>query len=302
MPSPRKPHRCFPHAFCLAAVASFCLMANGAFAAAAASVDQGGDYAGLMLDKIIELWTPPQGLKKDARVRLSVSVDARGQITACKILATSGVPAFDASTCDAASRSGPFGTPPYGAPMDVHMTFWNGTPKGKPNLTDKENTLQTGVNANGGPQTAPGQTPPLQQTQPAAQETSAPSRAATDKAAPGAAKAAQAPASQAAAAAGHTASETAADKTIAQYRKTVTRQLREATLIPAATAPGEYHTRIALTISPQGEITDFKVLAPTGDKLLDKYVQRGIRRAGSLPHPPADLKGRLDITLTLVRR
>ena len=49
LPSPRKPHRCFPHAFCLAAVASFCLMANGAFAAAAASVDQGGDYARLMV-------------------------------------------------------------------------------------------------------------------------------------------------------------------------------------------------------------------------------------------------------------
>ena len=87
-----------------------------------------------------------------------------------------------------------------------------------------------------------------------------------------------------------------------KYRRDATRQIRDVILIPAETEPGEYQTRLRLTISPQGEITDFKVISPTGDKLLDKYVQRGIRRAGSLPPPPAELGGTLDITLTLVRR
>ena len=94
--------------------------------------------------------------------------------------------------------------------------------------------------------------------------------------------------------------EAGADRT--KYRRDVTRQLRDSVLIPAETEPGEYQTKLRLTISPQGEITDFKVITPTGDKLLDKYVQRGIRRAGSLPPPPAEVGGTLDITLTLVRR
>ena len=96
------------------------------------------------------------------------------------------------------------------------------------------------------------------------------------------------------------AGEAGADRT--KYRRDVTRQLRDSVLIPAETEPGEYQTKLRLTISPQGEITDFKVITPTGDKLLDKYVQRGIRRAGSLPLPPAEVGGTLDITLTLVRR
>ena len=94
--------------------------------------------------------------------------------------------------------------------------------------------------------------------------------------------------------------DAAADRT--KYRRDVIRQLRDNVVIPAETEPGEYQTKLRLTISPQGEITDFRVITPTGDKLLDKYVQRGIRRAGSLPPPPAEVGGTLDITLTLVRR
>lgn len=315
-------------------------MANGAFAASAASVDQGGDYAGRMLDRIIEFWAPPQALTRDARVRVRVSVDARGQLTACRVLAASGVAAFDASTCDAVRRSGSFGTPPYGAPMDVHMTFWNGTPRGKANTPGTENDPKAeAAGAAAQPQAATGAAqaaPPLPKkddraASPASAASSTPtaqsgaSGPGTDKgapphAAPVAAKAnaslptygepgtphaptaARTVSSPASASRVAATGATASDKVNERYRRTVTRQLRAATFIPAETAPGEYRTRIALTISPQGEITDFKVLAPTGDKLLDKYVQRGIRRAGSLPPPPADLKGRLDITLTLVRR
>lgn len=320
LPSPRTPRPHAPFAACFAVMAVFCLMAHVAFAAAAVSVDQGGDYAGRVLDKIIEIWTPPQGLKSNVRARLSVSVDASGQVTACKILASSGVAAFDASTCDAARQAGAFGTPPYGAPMDIHLTFWNGTPKGKSMPTGRETppkpeTLAS-VSAPTGASTPAGVSTP---SVPAAGKnaahaaiplaTGAPSREGLPtygepggQPAPAQTSATAHAAASPPPASGAAANDTATDKKYAKYRQTVTRQLRAATIIPAATAPGTYQTRIALTISPQGEVTGFTVLAPTGDKLLDKYVQRGIRRAGSLPHPPAGLKGRLDITLTLVRR
>ena len=62
----------------LIAVTFFYVTAVGAFAASAASADQ-SNYAGSMLDKIIEIWAPPPSLKSDVRVRLKVRVNSQGQ-------------------------------------------------------------------------------------------------------------------------------------------------------------------------------------------------------------------------------
>ncbi len=378
----------------LIAVTFFYVTAVGAFAASAASADQSA-YAGNMLDKIIEIWAPPPALKSDFRVRLKVTVNGRGQVEDCKPVKSSGLEAFDSSVCGAVRQIGSFGTPPYGAPMDVHLTFWNGTPKGKPKAEtlSSEEALRAEVKArnkaeaalgdtraeaaedrareraeaiaraNGkdAPEVRPAPVAPApapkasaeskkrgakapasaqadnapatqligrssptaaEQAAPAAKEKPArqvdnlptygdPDMAATSSAAPAQAQAktdaAPAPSGRAAVAApGPTASGATASGASGvdrvKYRRDATRQIRDVILIPAETEPGEYQTRLRLTISPQGEITDFKVISPTGDKLLDKYVQRGIRRAGSLPPPPAELGGTLDITLTLVRR
>lgn len=378
----------------LIAVTFFCVTAVGAFAASAASADQSA-YAGNMLDKIIEIWAPPPALKSDFRVRLKVTVNGRGQVEDCKPVKSSGLEAFDSSVCGAVRQIGSFGTPPYGAPMDVHLTFWNGTPKGKPKAEtlSSEEALRAEVKArnkaeaalgdtraeaaedrareraeaiaraNGkdAPEVRPAPVAPApapkasaeskkrgakapasaqadnapatqligrssptaaEQAAPAAKEKPArqvdnlptygdPDMAAASSAAPAQAQAktdaAPAPSGRAAVAApGPTASGATASGASGvdrvKYRRDATRQIRDVILIPAETEPGEYQTRLRLTISPQGEITDFKVISPTGDKLLDKYVQRGIRRAGSLPPPPAELGGTLDITLTLVRR
>ena len=414
MPSQPRTHLSKPCILsCLVTVALYCATVDGAFAASAASADQ-STYAGSMLDKIIEIWAPPPALKSDFRVRLKVSVNSRGQVEDCKPLKSSGLEAFDNSVCGAVRQIGSFGTPPYGAPIDVHLTFWNGTPKGKPRpetLSSEEalraevkarskaeaalgdtraeaaedrareraeaiaksggkdvpevrpapvaprapqkaddnrkkpvtnnQRLTAGQNSDNGPATqiigkssqpAEPQNSGTRQAQQAApqarrQADNLPSygdpalgghsdvdtaaethQAATarQQATPKAEvpRAETARAESGATPAGRVvtpaAGEAGADRT--KYRRDVTRQLRDSVLIPAETEPGEYQTKLRLTISPQGEITDFKVITPTGDKLLDKYVQRGIRRAGSLPPPPAEVGGTLDITLTLVRR
>ena len=382
----------------LIAVAFFYVTAVGAFAASAASADQ-SSYAGNMLDKIIELWAPPPSLKSDFRVRLKVRVNSQGQVEECKPVKPSGLEAFDSSVCGAVRQIGTFGTPPYGAPMDVHLTFWNGTPKGKPKAEtlSTEDALRAEVTArskaeaalgdsraeaaedrareraeaiakasgktmpdaqpapiapapalkiNTGSKkkttpsehaTTPGVTSPATQligrssTSASSSAQAAPAPRDADKQAdrlptygdPSLVQAAPAPETAQALSTATAASPSApaaapapAGRTIdptsgasdtaradlAKYKRAAIHQLREAILIPVETAPGEYQTRLKLTVSPQGEITDNKVMSPTGDKLLDKYVQRGIRRAGSLPPPPAELGGTLDITLTLVRR
>ena len=384
----------------LIAVTFFCVTAVGAFAASAASADQ-STYAGKMLDKIIEIWAPPPALKSDFRVRLKVTVNGRGQVEDCKPVKSSGLEAFDSSVCGAVRQIGSFGTPPYGAPMDIHLTFWNGTPKGKPRAEtlSSEEALRAEVKARNkaeaalgdtraeaaedrareraeaiakasgkdAPEVSPAPVAPVRTAKTSAESKnkgaksaglttahadsgpatqligrSAPAAGDQATAAPKEKRARQAdnlptygdpdmeaasataavqarsqgPAKTDSSASGATAASSAAAGTATpgaaasgasgadrvKYRRDAARQVRDAILIPAETEPGEYHTRLKLTVSPQGEITDFKVISPTGDKLLDKYVQRGIRRAGSLPPPPAELGGTLDITLTLVRR
>lgn len=415
MPSQPRTNQYKPYILsCLVAVALYSATVVGAFAASAASADQ-STYAGNMLDKLIEIWAPPPALKSDFRVRIKVSINSHGQVEACKPVKSSGLEAFDSSVCGAVRQIGSFGTPPYGAPTDIHLTFWNGTPKGKakPEALSSEEALRAEVKARskaeaamgdtraeaaedrarerdeavakaGGkdvPEMRPAPVAPLgaqkaddknkktatnsqrqaaglnnessratqlmgsvgqpaepkaarpkqtpqadgqsrkpadnlptygdpafgaqgdngeagetHQAAPVRQQTAQPAPQAPAQAAPKV-EAHTKPADHAAAPA---TADVAADRT--KYRRDVIRQLRDNVVIPAETEPGEYQTKLRLTISPQGEITDFTVITPTGDKLLDKYVQRGIRRAGSLPPPPAEVGGTLDITLTLVRR
>ena len=415
MPSQPRTNQYKPYILsCLVAVALYSATVVGAFAASAASADQ-STYAGNMLDKLIEIWAPPPALKSDFRVRIKVSINSHGQVEACKPVKSSGLEAFDSSVCGAVRQIGSFGTPPYGAPTDIHLTFWNGTPKGKakPEALSSEEALRAEVKARSKAEAAMGDTraeaaedrareraeavakaggkdvPEMRTApvaplgaqkaddknkktatnsqrqaaglnnessratqlmgsvgQPAEPKAARPKKnpqadgqsrkpadnlptygdpafgaqgdngeaGETHQAAPvrqqTAQPAPQAPAQAAPKVEAHTkpadhaaapaTADVAADRT--KYRRDVIRQLRDNVVIPAETEPGEYQTKLRLTISPQGEITDFTVITPTGDKLLDKYVQRGIRRAGSLPPPPAEVGGTLDITLTLVRR
>ena len=99
--------------------------------ASLAAADQNGGYSGKVLDKVIAVWAPPPALKGEFEVRLKVSLDGQGKVLNCAPTKASGMEALDSSACGAVRQAAPFGTPPYGMPLDVHLAFWTGMPKGK---------------------------------------------------------------------------------------------------------------------------------------------------------------------------
>ncbi len=88
-----------------------------------------------------------------------------------------------------------------------------------------------------------------------------------------------------------------------KYFSNLSRELANAIIIPVETPLGTYYPTVRLTVDPAtGAIAGFTFLEKSGDKYLDSFVSRGIKKAGSITPPPADLGTTLDITLTLVRR
>ena len=157
MPSP-----IFTHQRCAVVAAFACLWAGvlsplcapgpllpQAQAAAGAALDQGDGYGAKMLEKIVAVWAPPPALKGDFIVRLRVRVDAKGAVTDCVPLRSSGMEALDISACGAVRQGGGYGVPPYAQPLEVQLAFWTGTPKGKPRLTapSSEEALRAEVRA-----------------------------------------------------------------------------------------------------------------------------------------------------------
>lgn len=356
-----------------------------AFGASIAAVDQNGGYSGKVLDKVIAIWAPPPALKGDFTVRLKVSLDGQGKVLDCRSVKASGMEALDSSACGAVRQAAPFGAPPYGMPLDVHLAFWTGTPKGKAQAEtlSTEEALRAEVMARtkaeglmgqqrassveerareraeaiaknaGQPlpdvKAAPVAPPPRAKAAPGATQknasknprsglstdspatesirsakgkTAAPSANATglteeemrlDIDAP-AAPAAQSvpgngktvdPAPAASRPAESKPAVMAQDQYDARYSKyffTITRNLRNAMFIPAETAPGTYYATVRLDVDAAGAIKKSTLLQGSGDKLLDRFVLQGIRRAGSVTPPPAGLGNTLDVTFTLVRR
>ncbi|WP_298029949.1 TonB family protein [uncultured Desulfovibrio sp.] len=337
-----------------------------AFGTNIAAVDQNGGYSDKVLDKVIAIWALPPNLKGDFTVRLKVSLDGQGKVLDCKPAKASGIEALDSSACGAVYQAAPFGTPPYGMPLDVHLAFWSGTPKSKAQAEtlSTEEALRAEVMARTkaeglmGQQRGSsveerareraeaiaknaGQPLPDVKTAPVAPLTRA-------KAVPGATKknaskssrsglstdspatvsissakgknaALSAPAMQLVSGSGKTAAPATAtsqpaeskptvmaqDQYDARYRKyisTITQNLRNAMLIPAETAPGTYYATVRLNVDAAGAIKKSTLLQGSGDKLLDKFVLQGIRRAGSVTPSPSGLGNTLDITFTLVRR
>lgn len=117
--------------------------------AALAAADQNDGYSGTVLDKVIAVWAPPPALKGDFEVRLLVSLDGQGRVLNCKAVKPSGMEALDSSACGAVRQVGVFGTPPYGMPLEVHLAFWTGVPKGKarPETLTSEEALRAEVRA-----------------------------------------------------------------------------------------------------------------------------------------------------------
>ena len=401
--------------FQLFGILALSLTTTGAWAAAMSTADASGGYAGKMLDKIVDIWAPPPALKGDFQVQLKVGVDGKGHVLNCTPVRPSGMEALDSSACGAVRQIGSFGRTPHEKPLEVHLSFWTGTPKGKTrnqipddaeslrleerarvkaqaamsdnmaagaeerarqraeeaskatgkDLPDIKPTVvapappvkersggknakpaekatpvagrgQDSTPANislGGAQSKKDQGKDQGKDKPRAGEaksatvaqpaplTIAPSALPTVADAgqkPSVAGNAAAPAGRSVAPIPAASAPASGDKRLygpenkAQYKygknygkyfSNVTRQLAESIIIPVETPPGTYYPTVRLKVNPKtGAIEDADLFEKSGDKMLDSFVRKGIRKAGSILPPPEGLDATLDITLTLVRR
>ncbi|MBQ3060520.1 MAG: TonB family protein [Desulfovibrio sp.] len=281
------------------ALVTYLAVTAPASAAALAVADASGGYADRVLDKVIAVWAPPSSLKGDFTVRLRVGLNEKGQVQECTHKKKSGMDALDVSACTAVRKAAPFGTPPYGLPIEVHLAFWTGTPR----------AAVSPVAAATAPVVI---TPAVPDQQAAAAEERARRRAEAivREAEAGNGKAdIPAPAAD-----GLTAEEMnlelnsgparMQDKYGPKYRKYFSRvawALRNATFIPAETVPGTYYATVRLALDDAGNIKKSSLVESSGDKLLDRFVLQGVRRAGKVDAPPQGLSREVDVTLTLVR-
>lgn len=54
-------------------------------------------------------------------------------------------------------------------------------------------------------------------------------------------------------------------------------------------------TGVMVWINPQGQITDARIVAPSGDARLDMSALHAVREVGTLPPPPTGWKGRMRV-------
>ncbi|WP_297046952.1 TonB family protein [uncultured Desulfovibrio sp.] len=275
-------------ALCLCA-ALVAVPAGRARAASMAAASQNEGYSGHVMEKVLTVWTPPT-TRDERQVRLRISLDGEGRVSECKAVRPSGLPALDSSACAAVREAAPFGTPPYGMPLEVYFSFWTGQPRGKSAARQTAQVPATPAAAAPAAAQAPA---PDAQTRAAA--------LAAETATGGAARAPE-PAPRAAASGAGFKAQDKYDARFQKYIGKVVWKLRNAMYIPAKTRPGTYHATAQVRYDAAGKILDATLLKGSGDALLDKYVLQGIRRAGSVPPPPAGLGDTLDLTFTLTRQ
>ena len=241
-------------------------------AAAVMAADQQDGYAGAMLEKVCERWSPP-AIKNDVFLRVRVSLDGRGRVLSCDPVRASGYPALDISACEAVKATESYGTPPYSMPIDVYLAFWTGTPRAKsaPAAAQPQTARMPAAPAAAAPQETP-----------AAHQGITPSPASVPATSSGIAQDAYGP-------------------QFKRYFSNVVWKLRNAIFIPVESKPGTYRVTVRLDVDTAGNIKHYDIVSGSGDERLDKYVRQGIKRAGSIPPPPAGLGTTMDVTLTLTR-
>lgn len=246
--------------------------ADATHAAAIMAADQQDGYAGAMLEKVSERWSPP-AIKNNVFLRVRVSLDGRGRVLSCTPVRSSGYPALDISACEAVKATESYGTPPYSMPIDVYLAFWTGTPRARSTSTAAPQTPAA-------PATSPALTTPPETS--AAHQGITPSPASVPATSSGIAQDAYGP-------------------QFKRYFSNVVWKLRNSIFIPVESKPGTYRVTVRLDVDTAGNIKHYDIVSGSGDDRLDKYVRQGIKRAGSIPPPPAGLGTTMDVTLTLTR-
>lgn len=243
-----------------------------ASAAAMVAADHQEGYAGVVLGKLCEIWTPPADTGSHM-VRVRISVNGDGSVLGCTPTQRSGTPALDNSVCEAARQLGKLDTPPYAMPIDVHIAFWSGTPRRAPT---QQGTITVSPSGQAVVQTAAPAAPAPVTAPPA----TAPSAAPTG------------------------GSRLAQDAYAIQfhgYLNKVARQLREASFVPVEAPRGRYYVTVRLTVAKNGSITNYEIVQSSGNDRIDTYIRQGVKRAGKVSPPPAGLASPFDVTLTMVR-
>lgn len=92
------------------------------------------------------------------------------------------------------------------------------------------------------------------------------------------------------------------DEKYDKYLSTVAWKLRNSIYVPVQTPPGLYYATVRIVCDKQGKILNGELLEKSGDETLDKYILQGLKRAGKISPPPADLGDALDLTLTFMRK
>lgn len=87
----------------------------------------------------------------------------------------------------------------------------------------------------------------------------------------------------------------------AKYISKIRWDLRNAMFIPKETKPGTYHAVVQIECDAKGTITGADMLDKSGDDVLDRYVMKGIERAGKVVPPPPGFGNTFKIDFTLVR-
>lgn len=105
----------------------FLLMPSAVLASTVVAADQAGGYSDQVLEKVVRHWNPPVD-NTERKVRVRVRVDGDGKLIRCDPVASSSLAAMDKAACAAVREAGNFGTPPYGLPLDVHLTFLSSKP------------------------------------------------------------------------------------------------------------------------------------------------------------------------------
>ena len=85
------------------------------------------------------------------------------------------------------------------------------------------------------------------------------------------------------------------------YLRKIVWQLRNSMYVPQESAPGTYYSTARIKLNKQGKILESSIINSSGDKIMDKYVLQGLKRAGHVPPPPEGLGENLDLTFQMVR-
>lgn len=267
-----------------------CCFLSEAKTAVVATADIQDGYASKIMDKLAMHWQPPAETE-ETRLKVRLSLDAKGVLLQCQTIQASGNPWLDSGPCQIAEQIGKFDAPPYALPLDVYLSFWftGNSPSivraPKPNLTPltpKENLLA---------QMPPAPKPNLESKNPKIMPALVVSENQQNPTTVQTSLSSDSKFAQARYGEGH-----------ANYFKKLTYELQNKITVPAETKVGTYYTTVRLETDAQGNLHSHKIINPSGDRLLDHFVNKGLDKVKTIPSPPAVLGNSLDVTLTLKRR